>query len=64
MTKRQKKNAADNLIQQLYSKYFNCIQINMMDIPKVWKDIEAVSTLSGDELDQKMQALVAKWRLN
>lgn len=58
MPKKKNKSA----VELAYYKHFNCVQVNMMDIPQIWKDIEQVLTLPESEQDAKMQELVTKWK--
>ncbi len=65
MAKRKEK----TFVEEKYERYFNYVQVNMMSIPEIYKDIEEVGkgiAVCGDtveETDAKMYALVEKWRV-
>ena len=65
MPKKPKKPSLDDLIEQAYCRLnrIESIQVNIMDIPKIYADCtEAVK--AGTDLDEAMKVAVAKYRLN
>lgn len=66
MAKRKSK----SFVEEKYERYFNCVAVNIMSIPQIYKDIEEVAkgiAVYGDtfqETDEKMKNLVQKWRVN
>ena len=48
-------------VSKAFSKYFDRIEINMMAIPKLYRDIEKLLD-SGDDVDAGMRALIKKYR--
>jgi len=59
---RQEK-ARDRLIQQTYSKYGGNVQINILDIPKIYQ-IGHAALIAGLDLDEAIQAAIAQFRQN
>jgi len=52
---------SDPKVSKAFYKYFDRIQIDMMAIPRVYKDIEAILKDGGD-IDAPMKALVKKYK--
>ncbi len=62
MAKRNKKESVSSV---LYNRYFNGVQVSIMDLSKIDKAINiAVTVSAGDAnvLDEKMKALVSEYR--
>lgn len=64
MAKRVKKQSATEIV---YNQYFNCVQVNMMDLNKIAKEIDEIlaslsSEVGGVTLDERMKQLVAKYK--
>lgn len=49
-------------VSNTYYKYFDGIQVNMMDIPKLYKEIEKL-LVAGDDIEDGMKGLVKKYRV-
>ena len=63
MAKRNRKASASEL---LYSRYFDRVQVSLMKLPQIDKDINAAITQSNGDvsvLDTAMKALVEKYRV-
>ena len=63
MAKRNRKASASEL---LYSRYFDRVQVSLMILPQIDKDINAAITQSNGDvsvLDTAMKALVEKYRV-
>ena len=52
---------SDPKVSKAFYKYFDRVQIDMMAIPRVYKDIEAILKDGGD-IDAPMKALVKKYK--
>jgi hypothetical protein len=61
MTKEEK--WVENQVQAAYSKHFNRVQVNMMDLGKIM-DIGKAALKEGRDLDEAMIAAVAQYRQN
>lgn len=61
MKKRTKKQT-EKEVQALYSKYFDCVQVNIMALGKICRAIELL--LDDENQHEKMLALVAEYREN
>jgi len=55
--------AIDKAVQTAYSKHFDCIQVNMMDLSKIM-NIGRDAIKAGRDLDMAMAAAVPKFRQN
>lgn len=63
MAKRGKKQSDD--VSNVFYQYFDRVEIRLMEIPKVYKDIEQalVNASQGADLETAMKALVQKWKV-
>lgn len=57
-----KKNKKESVVELAYYKYFNNVQVGMMDIPKISKDIQKALELPTEQFDTEMKRLVEVWR--
>jgi len=57
------KKAQDRLIEKSFCKYANVVQINILDIPKIFK-IGQDALEQGADLDTAIQAAIAEFRQN
>jgi hypothetical protein len=48
-------------VNDAYNKYFDRVQVSMMELPKIYKEIEA-AIVSGSDLDKVMPDLVKKYK--
>lgn len=48
-------------VSNAYYKYFDRVEVNMMSLGKIYKEIEGILA-SGADMDKKMKALVSKYR--
>lgn len=60
---RKTEKAINALVQAAYSKHFDRVQVNMMDLCKIM-DIGRNALREGCDLDEAMIAAVAKYRQN
>lgn len=60
MARKSKKDPVDVQIEQEYYKQAQGLQINIMDIPKLWKDCKA-AIQGGTDLATAMQAAIKKY---
>lgn len=58
-----KKTKKDSAIEKAYYTYFNCIGVNIFDVPKIWRAIEKILSDGGDT-DTAMKNLVAAYRVS
>jgi hypothetical protein len=61
MTKAEKE--ADAAIGISYRKFGNGVQVNMMDIPRIFREAREVLA-RGEAIDQHMPGIIAKYRKN
>jgi hypothetical protein len=67
MTESQKRKITkmfDDLVNKTFNNHFNCIPVNMMDTPKIYKEIGEVLKGDASLVEQKMAEIVAKYRQN
>ncbi len=59
-----KKQKKDNRVQALYSKHFNHIPVNIMNLTKIHKAIEEIlaTNTTDTDMDAKMASLVEQYR--
>lgn len=58
-----KKNKTESVVELAYYKYFNNVQVGMMDIPKISKDIQKALELPSEQFDAEMKRLVEVWKV-
>jgi len=60
---KKKKSELDAKVEATYYQYFNCIQVSLMSIPKIWNDIQnVILNVPQEQQDAEMKKLVEKWR--
>ena len=55
------KKQLEKAVNDAYKKYFDRVQVSMMELPKIYKAIEA-AIVGGSDLDKVMSDLVKKYR--
>lgn len=60
MTKRQ----LDRLLHNAYAKYFDRVQVNIMNLSKIFQEAEDQLALGTNDLETIFLNLVAKYREN
>ncbi len=53
----------DRQVEAAYSRHFDCVQVNMMDLTKIMM-IGRNALREGRDLDEAMSAAVAQYRKN
>lgn len=61
--RRPRRDPVDALIEQAYYRHGHGIQISILDIPKVFKDVK-LEMASGVDLDTSVQNAIARYRVN
>ena len=64
MTQKQLKKKQDKIVDALYNKYFNGVQINIMDSIAISNEIGSFLNFDEVALNTAMINLVAKYRQN
>jgi len=64
MSKKELKNLIlEKKSNELYNRYFNCVQVNIMNLGKIDKAIRVI-ILSSNDIDKDMKNLVSSYRVN
>lgn len=64
MAKKKKSSELDNQVDNAYYKYFDCVQVNMLSIPSISKDIKnVILNVPQEQQDAEMKKLVEKWQV-
>ena len=56
--------ALDKAIEQVYYRFGNGVQINIMDISKIYDDCRPAARQGIEALEAAMQTAIAKYRTN
>lgn len=60
---KKKKNDVDSLIEKAWNQHAHGIQVNVMDISKIFSECRTAMA-SGTTVEDAVKAAIAKWRQN